>query len=75
MATKTTKLGIAPTLVVLILVLGLAVFVGVILLMMLVRTGIAHSPEQSKVEQDLLFPSGKQALLIQPSEVLEIHES
>jgi hypothetical protein len=51
MATQTKKLGLMPTLVVLILVLGLALFVGVILLMMLVRTGIEHSPEQSKLEQ------------------------
>ena len=56
MATTTKKLGLAPTLVVLILVLGLAIFVGVILLMMLVRTGIEHSPEQSKAEQQLLVP-------------------
>jgi hypothetical protein len=65
MATQTKKLGLMPTLVVLILVLGLALFVGVILLMMLVRTGIEHSPEQSKLEQHL-FLSGTQSLFQLP---------
>jgi hypothetical protein len=49
MATKTRKLGIMPTLVVLLMAFGLAFLVGVILVMMLVRTGIEHSPEQSKL--------------------------
>ncbi|HEX3104425.1 MAG TPA: hypothetical protein VHQ22_08255 [Terriglobales bacterium] len=46
---KTRKLGIAPTLVVTVLVLGFALLIGVILLMMYVRTGIEHSPEQASV--------------------------
>lgn len=36
-----------PTLLVLLAVFGLAILVGVILVMMFMRTGIAHSPEQS----------------------------
>lgn len=36
-----------PTLLVLLAVFGLAILVGVILLMMLLQPGIAHSPEQS----------------------------
>ena len=47
---KTRNLGIAPTLIVTVLVLGLAVLVGVIFLMMYIRTGIEHSPEQTKIE-------------------------
>ncbi|HEX6804464.1 MAG TPA: hypothetical protein VF133_12350 [Terriglobales bacterium] len=47
---QTKKLGLTPTLVVLLAVFGLAMLVGVILLMMFVRTGIAHSPEQSSLE-------------------------
>jgi hypothetical protein len=47
---ETKKLSLMPTLVVILAVLGLAVLVGVILLMMLVRTGIEHSPEQSRLE-------------------------
>jgi len=46
---KTRKLGLMPTLLVLLAVFGLAILVGVILLMMFVRTGIAHSPEQSSL--------------------------
>ncbi len=46
---KPRKLGIAPTLVVMVLVFGLALLIGVILLMMYVRTGIEHSPEQTKL--------------------------
>ncbi len=61
MATKTRKLGIAPTLVVLILVLGLAMFVGVILLMMLVQPGIAHSPDQATVGDELPLAVLRQA--------------
>lgn len=38
-----------PTLVVILAVLGLAILVGVILLMMIVRTGIQHSPEQGRL--------------------------
>jgi hypothetical protein len=41
------NLSIAPTLFVLVAVLGLAFLVGIILLMMLVQTDIPHSPEQS----------------------------
>lgn len=51
MATKTKKLGLMPTLVVLLMAFGLAVLVGVILLMMLVTTGIEHSPDQSGMGQ------------------------
>lgn len=47
---KTKRLGLMPTLIVLLAVLGLAFLVGVILLMMMVRTGIKHSPEQSRLE-------------------------
>lgn len=47
---RTRKLGLMPTLLVLMAVFGLAILVGVILLMMFVRTGIAHSPEQSRLE-------------------------
>jgi hypothetical protein len=46
---KTRKLGIAPTLVVTVLVLGFALLIGVILLMMYIRTGIEHSPEQASI--------------------------
>ena len=46
---KTRKLGLMPTLLVLLAVFGLAILVGVILLMMLARTPIAHSPEQSSL--------------------------
>ena len=46
---KTRKLGIAPTLVVTVLVLGFALLIGVILLMMYIRTGIEHSPEQASM--------------------------
>ena len=49
MATKTKKLGLMPTLVVLLMAFGMAVLVGVILLMMLVTTGIEHSPDQSSM--------------------------
>lgn len=49
MASKTRKLGLMPTLIVLLMVLGLAIFVGVILLMMLLQPGIEHSPEQSQL--------------------------
>ena len=73
MATKPKKLGLLPTLVVLILALGLAVFVGVILLMMLVRTGMPHSPEQSRVEQRVLFASSKQDEMF--SRRPDLHES
>lgn len=48
---KVRKLGIAPTLVVMVLVFGLALLIGVILLMMYVRTGIEHSPEQTSIAQ------------------------
>ena len=51
MATKIKKLGLLPTLVVLLMAFGLAVLVGVILLMMLVTTGIEHSPDQSHLRQ------------------------
>jgi len=47
---KLKKLGIAPSLVVLVLVFGLAMLIGVILLMMYVRIGIEHSPEQTSIE-------------------------
>lgn len=47
---KTRNLGIAPTLIVTVLVLGLAVLIGVIFLMMYIRTGIEHSPEQTSIE-------------------------
>jgi len=50
---KTRKLGIAPTLVVTVLVLGFALLIGVILLMMYMRTGIEHSPEQSSIESSV----------------------
>ncbi len=46
---KPRKLGIAPTLVVIVLVFGLAMLIGAILLMMYVRTGIEHSPEQTNL--------------------------
>ena len=46
---KTRQLGLMPTLLVLVAVFGLAILVGVILVMMFVRTGIAHSPEQSRL--------------------------
>lgn len=54
---KTKHLGIAPTLVVTVLVLGLALLVGVILLMMYIRTGIEHSPEQTSIEIPHVLPS------------------
>jgi hypothetical protein len=41
------NLSIAPTLFVLVAVLGLAFLVGVIFVMMLVQPEIPHSPEQS----------------------------
>jgi hypothetical protein len=53
MAGKQEKLGLMPTLVVLVMVLGLAFLIGVILLMMLARTGIRHSPAQTRVEHAL----------------------
>ncbi len=46
---KTRKLGIAPTLVVTVLVPGFALLIGVILLMLYIRTGIEHSPEQASM--------------------------
>jgi hypothetical protein len=44
---KTRKLGIAPTLVVTVLVLGFALLIGVILLMMYIGTEIEHSPKHA----------------------------
>jgi hypothetical protein len=75
MATQTKKLGLMPTLVVLILVLGFALFVGLILLMMLVRTGIEHSPEQSKIEQPSTLLNDRQEIAIPFCRELNIHES
>ena len=46
---KTRKLGLMPTLLVLLAVFGLAILVGVILVMMFVRSGMAPSPEQSRL--------------------------
>lgn len=54
---QTKKLGLTPTLIVLLAVLGLAFLVGVIFLMMLVRTGIEHSPEQSSLELNSAAPA------------------
>jgi hypothetical protein len=52
---KTRKLGIAPTLVVTVLVLGFALLIGVILLMMYIRPGIEHSPEQASITSSVQF--------------------
>lgn len=46
-----------PTLLVLLAVFGLAILVGVILLMMFVHTGIAHSPEHSSLRSWHARPS------------------
>lgn len=54
---KLRKLGLMPTLLVLLAVFGLAILVGVILLMMFVRTPIAHSPEQSSLRSWQARPS------------------
>lgn len=54
---KTRHLGVMPTLLVLLAVFGLAILVGVILLMMFVRTGIAHSPEQSRLRNSNAGPA------------------
>jgi len=56
---KTRKLGIAPTLVVTVLVLGFALLIGVILLMMYIRTGIEHSPEQASMALRLQIPANQ----------------
>jgi len=58
---KTRKLGIAPTLVVTVLVLGFALLIGVILLMMYIRTGIEHSPEQASVALSSLAATIREA--------------
>jgi hypothetical protein len=48
---QTQKLGLMPTLIALLAVFALAILVGVIVLMMMLRTGIKHSPEQSRLEE------------------------
>jgi len=53
---KTRKIGIAPTLVVLVLVFGLAMVVGTILLLMLTGSGIEHRPEQSLGRAEITAP-------------------
>lgn len=52
---KTTKLGLTPTLIVVLGVFGLAILVGVIFLMMLATTGIEHSPDQGVLENRTNF--------------------
>lgn len=66
---KPRKLGIAPTLVVMVLVFGLAMLIGVILLMMYVRTGIEHSPEQSK----LVVPGQAMSFVVSPLRAVQEH--
>lgn len=53
---KTTKLGLTPTLIVVLGVFGLAILVGVIFLMMLATTGIEHSPDQGTLKNITNFP-------------------
>ena len=65
---KTRKLGIAPTLVVTVLVLGFALLIGVILLMMYIRTGIEHSPQQARIESSVQIAT-KGAMRPMPEDV------
>lgn len=70
---KTTKLGLTPTLIVVLGVFGLAILVGVIFLMMLATTGIEHSPDQGKVENRTNFAVAATAKNSRYLSTLDVH--